>query len=88
MRSKCSPRFWRLFHSLPQDVQDLAVKNYRLWRSNPNHPSLRYKRLEDLKGLVAVRVGSHYRAVGTQRSDLIIWIWIGPHAEYDQIIRG
>jgi hypothetical protein len=30
-----SRRFWELFHSLPPDVQKLAVKNYELWRQDP-----------------------------------------------------
>ena len=47
MKSHAIPRFWRLFHALPPEVQRLAVKTFRLWQRNPNHPSLRYRRLED-----------------------------------------
>ena len=31
-------RFWELFRALPSEIQNLAVKNYHLWRQNPHHP--------------------------------------------------
>ena len=88
MRSQAAPRFWRLFHELPADVQRLAVKNYSLWRVNPNHPSLRFRRLEGRENLATVRVGDHYRALGLMEPGIVVWIWIGPHAEYNRLIRG
>jgi len=88
MRSQVTPRFWRLFQQLPKDVQRLAIKSYELWQSNPNHPSLRYRRLEGREDLVTVRVGDHYRALGLVESRLVIWIWIGHHSEYDRLVRG
>ena len=65
MRSQAAPRFWRLFQDLPEDIQRLAVKNYRLWQTDPNHPSLRFRRLEGRENLVTVRVGDSYRALGS-----------------------
>lgn len=88
MKSQATPRFWELFHELPVDVQGLAVKSYRLWRVNPNHPSLRYRRLEGRDNLATVRVGNHYRALGLMEPGIVVWIWIGPHAEYNRLIRG
>jgi hypothetical protein len=32
-----------------------------------------------------VRIGSHYRALGTQVGGGIYWVWIGTHADYDKI---
>jgi len=46
VKSVATRRFWELFQALPSDVQKLAVKNYRLWRQNPSHPSLRFRRLQ------------------------------------------
>ena len=88
MRSQATPRFWRLLQNLPEDVQRLASKNYHLWQSNPNHPSLRYRRLEGRDDLATVRVGDHYRALALIERGAVTWIWIGPHAEYDRLIRG
>jgi len=88
MKSQATTRFWQLFKALPADVQRLAVKNYRLWQANPNHPSLRYRRLEGRENLVTVRIGDHHRALGLREPGIVIWTWIGPHAEYSQLIRG
>jgi hypothetical protein len=36
----------------------------------------------------SVRVGAHYRALGVDVEDGVLWFWIGtPHAEYDALIR-
>jgi len=45
MTSQATRRFWKLYHELPEPVRRLAVKNYRLWRDNPHHPSLDFKNL-------------------------------------------
>jgi hypothetical protein len=49
MKSVATRRFWELFDALPVDVQKLAVKNNRLWRENPKHPSLRFRLLQGSK---------------------------------------
>lgn len=78
MKSRATPRFWQLFENLPATVKRLAVKNYQLWQENHNHPSLRFRRLEGRENLVTVRIG-------LLEPDLVIWTWIGSHAEYDQL---
>lgn len=88
MRSLATTRFWRLYQQLPNDVQKLAVKCCRLWVSNPSHPSLRFRRLAGQDRAVTVRIGEHYRALGLLDESAVTWIWIGSHAEYDQLIRG
>jgi hypothetical protein len=35
MNSVATRRFWDLFDALPRDIQNLAVKNYRLWQRDP-----------------------------------------------------
>lgn len=83
MRHLASPRFWTLYQALPADVRDLADKKYALLKSDPRHPSLHFKRLGELW---SVRVGDHYRALGTDIKEGIYWVWIGTHAEYDRIV--
>jgi hypothetical protein len=72
-----------LYQALPPNVRDLADKNFQLLKSNPQHPSLHFKRINELW---SVRVGAHYRALGIDVEDGVQWIWIGTHAEYDNII--
>ena len=83
MNHYASPRFWALYHVLPEHIRALADKNYALLKANPRHPSLQLKKIDELW---AVRVGAHYRALGLDVEDGIYWIWIGTHAEYDTII--
>lgn len=79
-------RFWVLFHALPGDVQQLAIKNYRLWRRDPLHPSLHFRRLQGSADRFSVRVGGHYRALGTSSEGKMTWVWIGTHGEYDRLV--
>jgi hypothetical protein len=78
-----SPQFWALYEALPSEVRELADKNYRLLKSDPRHPSLHFKKIGDLW---SVRIGSHYRALGTPVEGGIYWVWIGTHADYDKIV--
>jgi hypothetical protein len=64
VNSRITDDFVQLFGRLPNKVQRLARKNYRLWRRNSAHPSLRFKLVHQNEPLYSVRVGSGYRAVG------------------------
>jgi hypothetical protein len=81
---RAAQRFRRLFAELPQEVQQLARENFLLLKANPRHPSLHLKRVGRYW---SARVGSSFRAVGVDAPDGIVWFWIGPHEEYDRIIK-
>jgi len=83
LKHHASTKFWNLYNGLPPEVRAVADKNYELLRINPQHPSLHFKRIGELW---SVRAGMHYRALGMDVDDGIMWIWIGTHAEYDKII--
>ena len=83
MKHYASPRFWALYEALPADVRDLADKNFLLMKSNPQHPSLRFKRIRDL---FSVRIGLHHRALGARVDDGVHWFWIGTYADYDKLV--
>jgi len=86
VKSVATRRFWDLFHALPGDIQQLTIKNYHLWRRDPHHPSLHFRRLQGSADHFSVRVGDHYRALGTLTADTVTWVWIGTHAEYDRLV--
>ena len=86
MNSVATRRFWELFDALPGEVQRLAVRNYHLWRRDPHHPSLHFRRLRGSADRFSVRVGDHYRALGRLTVDTMTWVWIGTHAEYDRLV--
>jgi hypothetical protein len=62
--SRRSKTFRELYARLPVRVRELTVKNFRLWRANPAHPSLHFKPLAEPDW--SVRVGAHYRAIGAR----------------------
>ncbi len=80
------PSFWHCYDRLPKDVRELADKCHRLLLSDPHHTSLRLKKIGSPKHLWAVRVGIHYRALGLEKPEGIVWFWIGSHAEYDKLL--
>jgi len=88
VNSVATRRFWALFHALPSEVQQLAIKSYQLWRRDPHHPSLHFRRLQGHADHFTVRVGEHYRALGAVTGDAVTWVWIGTHAEYDKLVRS
>lgn len=83
MRHRASPSFWKLYDALPAAVQRVADKNYELLQADPRHSSLHFKKVE---GLWSVRVGAHYRALGFDHENGVMWFWIGSHAEYDKFM--
>ena len=53
-------------------------------RADPWHPSLRLKKV----GIFwSARVGLRYRALAKQRSEGLVWFWIGRHDRYDEILK-
>jgi hypothetical protein len=78
-----SPRFWRCYDALPKHVQRLADKCFDLLKADPTHPSLHFKHVGRYR---SVRVGLHYRALGVDVDDGVLWFWIGTHAEYDDVV--
>ena len=83
MKHLASPRFWRHYRKLAEAIQKLADKNFELLKADPHHPSLHLKKVDQLW---SVRVGAHYRALGRDGHDAIVWFWIGSHAEYDKLV--
>ncbi len=83
MKHFSTPGFWKTYETLPAHVQRLADSNYQLLKKNPRHPSLHFKRVGRFW---SVRVGLHFRALGVEAPDGVVWFWIGSHAEYDKLI--
>ena len=88
MKSRTTERFRREFGRLPREVQEQARAAYRLFQQNPHHPSLHFHRIQRIEAVYSARVGRNYRAVGTLEDDLVVWFWIGTHADYDRLIEN
>jgi len=83
MRHFASPDFWDAYRKLPVTVRELADKNYALLKADPQHPSLRLKKVGRFW---SVRVGLRYRALAVEVEGGLLWFWIGSHADYDAIV--
>jgi len=75
-----SPEFWEHYHRLPVAVRQLADRNFELMKANPRHPSIRLKKVGPFW---TARVGLHYRVMAKERTEGLVWFWIGPHGAYD-----
>lgn len=84
MKHRSTLQFWERLNALPDSVQRLAQKNYELLKSDPNHPSLNFKKVGKYW---SARVGLSYRALAVKDGADFIWVWIGTHDKYDQMIR-
>jgi len=77
--------FWHRCRQLPEQIRDLADKSFSLLRQDPQHPSLRLKKVGTFW---SARVGLHYRVLARDRAEGMVWFWIGHHNEYDQLLKG
>jgi hypothetical protein len=84
MRHRATPRFWERYGSLPNDVRELADKNFQLLQRNPRHPSLQFKKVGNLW---SARFGLAHRALAVEDGEDFLWVWIGIHDDYERMIR-
>jgi hypothetical protein len=85
VKSSALPEFWDCLEGLPPQVQKIARKNFKLWKTNPSLKSLAFKKIKN--DLWSVRAGSGFRAMATFDDGCYLWFWIGTHDEYERMIR-
>lgn len=69
MNHFATSEFWYCYRCLPDEVRELADKNFALLRQDPHHPSLRLK-----------KVGSFWSAVGLEEETQHLQLWPAPPA--------
>lgn len=84
IESRTTRSFRTAFAALPGEVQTQARRAYQLFRADPAHPNLRFKKVEQTENVYSVRIGLGYRALGVLDASVITWFWIGSHADYDR----
>jgi len=70
VRSRSTAKFRALYQSAPKAIQDKAKAAYQLWSENPDHPSLRFKKVHNKLPIYSVRVDLDWRAVGVMEGDV------------------
>jgi hypothetical protein len=83
MKSRVVASFWNDYNRLPDEIRELAVKQYKLWLTNLHHPSLRFKKVGSYW---SARITDDFRALGIMDGDTIIWFFIGTHAKYNHVL--
>ena len=85
IESRTTRSFRTAFATLPEEIQLRARRAYHLFREDPGHPSLRFKKVAELEN---IRPGSGWDTVrwAFLRAESIIWFWIGSHADYDRLM--
>jgi mRNA-degrading endonuclease RelE of RelBE toxin-antitoxin system len=86
MKSSVTKAFRKQLSQLPKSIQEQATKAYALWRSDPYHNSLQFKRVSQRQPIYSARIGLNYRVLGLLEEEQIYWFWIGAHAEYDELL--
>ena len=77
--------FLDLVAALSQALQNRVARQFQVLQENPLYPSLHFKKVS--VGLWSIRITNDYRALGYEDGDRIVWYWIGPHSEYERMIR-
>ncbi|MBI3504796.1 MAG: hypothetical protein HY059_08130 [Proteobacteria bacterium] len=89
MKSRTAIGFRRRLQELPDEIRSAAEHTYEVWRANPWHPSLHFKRVGNSRPIWSVRIGRDWRALAVRDIDgTFVWFWIGLHDEYDRLIGG
>jgi len=86
VKSVATDEFRDRLGRLPGPVRQQASRAYALWRADPRHPGLQFKRVSQRQPVYSARVGLGHRALGLWEGDTITWFWIGSHAEYDALL--
>ena len=78
---KASRTFWQLYQALPHEIQQTADKQFATLKANPNHPSVRFKKLAEKDGreVWSARVTLKYRALAIKNGNIYDW-FLGHHS--------
>ena len=80
--------YWEHYDDLPSDIRKLAETNYRLWKENPGHPGLRFKKIHITLPVFSFRVGMRHRTVGVEIEDRkVAWFWVGSFENFKSTIN-
>lgn len=87
MKSHTTDRFRKLLKRLPGEIVQQAREAYALFKQDPYNPQLHFKQVHQKRSIYSARVTYNYRVVGILEGDVVVWFWIGPHTDYDKLIR-
>jgi hypothetical protein len=88
MDHRATEGFWRAYEALPLAIRNRADKQFALLKSNPQHPSLQFKKVGKSgdQEVWSARVTLNYRTLAVRRPEGFLWFWIGDHESYEELI--
>lgn len=87
MQIETTRGFEKRFDRLPEPVRRQARKQLRRLFHDPQHPSLRLKKVSPRYPLFSLRINRDYRMVGVLEEGILELDFIGPHDEYERYIQ-
>ena len=87
MISKATRKFWKLYKDLPTNLRVQAKATYKQFQKDPYYPSLHFKQVHSTKPIYSARISLDYRVIGVLQDNKVVWFWIGPHDEYEKLIK-
>jgi hypothetical protein len=88
VNSVTTDQFRQLYIQAPLERRQKIKRAYQLWRDNPSHPSLRFKKVHATLPIYSARVDLDWRAVGVLKDGTLIWFWVGSHKAYESLLRS
>ncbi|HLK03113.1 MAG TPA: hypothetical protein VKT53_01640 [Candidatus Acidoferrum sp.] len=88
MKHLATEAFWQAYEELPPEIRGRADRQFQQLKSNPQHPSLQFKKVGASRGreVWSARVTLNYRALALKRPSGFLWFWIGDHKKYETLI--
>ena len=84
MKIAFTKSFIRNYRKLPQEIQDAIDKQLELLLSNPRHPSLNVKKMNDPRDIWEGRVTASYRFTFQIQGEVYLLRKVGTHDVLDQ----
>lgn len=88
MKSVTTRSFRERYARLPRRIQDQVRAAYKLFRQDPLHNSLHFKRVNQIEPVFSARVTLDYRAVRLLEHGTATWFWVGKHSEYEKFLKS
>ena len=79
MVHRASAGFWKSYDALSAELRGRADKQFALLKANPQHPSLRFKKIGDREGheVWSARITLKYRALAIKLPDEFFGFGLG-----------
>ena len=80
---RATTRFWDSYNRLPEPVKKAARQNFGFFEVEPQASLLA---LQENRQVLVCGAGLNYRALAVKDGPDLVWVWIGPHDEYEKLV--